>query len=116
MATVDRAGMINLVAKRLGVLGQGQVLSSDDQNTVGAAVDSAHAFLMKRGFVNFPLTAVPEDTQTSFKDYVARDLVGEFGVRGERLQEILRGRELAERNLGIINEGPHVGDVEVDYM
>jgi len=113
--TKNRSQMITLILRRLGAVGQGQTESADDVDLVGTLLDGAMAELRARNAIDFSVSAVPDWAWAAMRDYVAADLVGDFGVSGERLQEIMMGRDNAEARLARVTEGDS-GVVEVEFM
>lgn len=108
--------MITLILQRMGVVGAGQAANAHDTILVGDAVDGALAELRAKDLVSFPVSAVPDWAWFPFRDYVAKDLVGDFGVSGERLAEIRASGDTAEMRMAASTEGEHESEVELDYF
>jgi hypothetical protein len=100
VASLDRTAMIVRVLEATGIVAAGQSANTADTTLVGELVDSAHSRLRKLGLAPFSLGAVPEWAQVPFRDYVAFDAAGSYGVGGERLADLAQRRQLAERDLG----------------
>lgn len=108
--------MITLILQRMGVIGAGQSANAHDTSLVGAALDGGHAELRAKDIISFATSAVPDWAWFPLRDYVAKDLVGDFGISGERLAEIRASGETAEMRLAAATEGEHESEVELDYF
>lgn len=113
--TKNRAQMITLILKRLGVLGAGQSERAEDSSLVGDILDSGHAELRAKDVIDFPTSAVPDWAWVALRDYIAKDLVGDFGVKGQRLVEIKNAGKTARSRLDALTEGEQAAPVETDY-
>lgn len=99
MADLTRAQMSTRILEYLGVLGAGQSADANDDARVKEAIDSGHERLRKMGLAPFATTAIPEWAQIPFRDWVAYDVAGLFGLQGERLALVAQNRTRAEREL-----------------
>lgn len=99
MAAWTKAQLRDRILQRLGVLASGQAATPEDATLAEDTIDSVHNELRKLGLVPFLTSAVPDWAKMPLRDIVARDLVGEFGVTGERLGEIVAGEALGRRRL-----------------
>ena len=79
MATRTLAVEATEVLKRLGVVGQGQDPSAEDQAKAAAAVTSAYRQLRNRGLAPYPSSAIPEEFWDPLARYVEAGLAPEFG-------------------------------------
>ena len=96
MADLTKAEMSIRILENLGIKPSGQSANAEDDIRTQEAIDSAHARLDKERKVPFALSAIPDWAQIPLRDYVSFDLMGQFGIVGERAQLILAARREAE--------------------
>lgn len=97
--TKTKAEIAGRVLEKLGVKAQGQNASAQDQILAEEAVASVHAKLTDQRRIEFDVELVPDWAWTPLIYLVARDLVDDFGISGERLQSILSSAARADRDL-----------------
>jgi len=111
MATKTRAEMIDLVLKRLGILGAGQSATAEDAVEVGGVIDAMHAELRPFGLVPFAKSAFPEWAQEGFAKVVGETVAPAFGMSKQGW------RKMGERDLSRQMQAKrHRRAIEVDYF
>lgn len=121
MATLTKSAMADRVLEHLGIKAQGQSSSSEDNDRVQEALDSAHDELRFHNMAPFELSAVPEWAQPALRDYVAADVAPLFGVPLARVFGAQASKEgvqmTAKKRLGRQVSGRrHPVPVQVDYF
>lgn len=94
MATRTLAEQATETLKSLGVVGQGQNPSSEDQEKAEESVTSAYRQLRARNLAPFAISAVPEEYWEPLERYVAATLGKHFGKPVD-----LPGRHVAEEDI-----------------
>ena len=107
MATLTKVEIAASVLEALGVKAAGQSASSEDEEAAENAVSSAYYRLRYESKAPYDIDSVPEWAWTPLRDYVARDLINNFGISGERLQGILAAAARADRDIAVQTAGQH---------
>lgn len=99
MAAWNRVTLRERILQHLGVVGAGQVPSSEDAEIVDEAIDIAFAKLRKMNLAPFAVDAVPEWAQDSMRDYVSYMVAGTFGVGPQKTAQLYQEQQLALASL-----------------
>ena len=99
MATWNKVVLRERILQHLGVVGAGQVPSSEDAEIVNEAIDISFAKLRKMNVAPFFIEAIPEWAQDSMRDYVAYMVAGTFGVGPQKTTQLYQEQQLALASL-----------------
>jgi len=99
MATWTKATLATRTLEHMGLIGEGQSASSEQQNRTEDLIDSIYPQLRKIGLAPFPTTAIPEYAQQPLIKIIAGDLAFRYGFSGQRLIEWVQGKEEGRREL-----------------
>lgn len=80
MADLTAVEIRDRVLEHLGQKAASQAASAEDAVLVDEAIIAAHAKLRGRGLAPFSMSAIPPWAQVPFRDYVAGDVGGCFGL------------------------------------
>lgn len=113
MATRTLAEQATETLKRLGVVGQGQNPSDEDQSKAEEAVTSAYRQLRNRGLANYASSTIPEEQWDPLERYVAASLGEQFGrpynhaARHVAEEDIRRQSFSAKKSPGFVARGKY---------
>lgn len=95
----------------------GQSVSAEDTNNATAAFDSLYAKLQQVGLAPFASTAVPEWAQDELAVLIAKRLLPDYGVGGDRAALIVGMAKEARRELATQTSGHRQEtEIESDYF
>lgn len=94
MATRTLAEQATETLKSLGVVGQGQTPSAEDQEKAEDALTSAYRQLRRRGLAPYASSTIPEEMWEPLERYVAASLGRHFGKPFDPI-----AREAAEEDI-----------------
>ena len=102
MATWTKATLARRVLEELGVVGESQTPSAEQQARVEEIIDSVYDRLRPKHLVPFLTSAIPLWAQVPLRDVVAASAAPRFGYTGGRLQE---RHQLAKIGMGDLADG-----------
>jgi hypothetical protein len=85
MAAWTKATLAERVLEHLGVVGEGQSATAEQQVRTEEVIDSLHPQLRKLGLSPFLTSSVPEWAQQPLLRFVAAAMAPKFGFSGQRL-------------------------------
>jgi hypothetical protein len=85
---MTQAEVAQRALQAIGIAPAGDSPSAEDSNRASEVVAAVYAMLRKERLINFAISAVPEWAQQALIHLTGLELCAEFGIGGERLQNV----------------------------